>query len=370
MATDADLCYRERLSLRTLACPFRLPSVVLLVALAGAGCSRSTVAPDPTPPTSPPQIACPVVPPTTTLDGISPVAVNFADPVVTAGKAPFTTSCAPPSGTFFQPGTTTVNCKTTDALQRSASCAFTISVVAPPQISLTRFVAFGDSITWGEDGRNSPSDPLSLRVTPLVLVPVPYPAQLNNLLQATYTLQAGRGAFLMSNKGCPGETAGTGPAYPSGPCGSTAADRFRGLVASGAYQAALILEGANDLSAALGDSNAQVYALAGLRQMVETAKAFNVRPYLATLPPENVDGTRGRGAPLVAGFNQQLAALAASESIDLVDVYQGFGLSLLSADGLHPNQAGYIQMAQVFFDKLKATLQQQTTASSVPVRKK
>jgi len=44
---------------------------------------------------------------------------NCPDPV---------TSCTPPSGSFFQKGTTTVNCTATDAADNTATCTFTVTV--------------------------------------------------------------------------------------------------------------------------------------------------------------------------------------------------------------------------------------------------
>ena len=60
--------------------------------------------------------------------------------------------CTPSSGSTFPLGATTATCTATDARQRTASCSLTVTVTEPPLISLTRFAAFGDSITAGEDG--------------------------------------------------------------------------------------------------------------------------------------------------------------------------------------------------------------------------
>jgi hypothetical protein len=53
-----------------------------------------------------------------------------------------------------------------------------------------------------------------------------------------------------------------------------------------------------------------------------------MRPYLATIPPMNpsacVPVCRGLAWSLVAGFNDNVRALATAEAFPLVDVYQGF----------------------------------------------
>ena len=46
-------------------------------------------------------------------------------------------------------GTTTVSCTATDALQRQATCEFNVTVTKLAQLSRLRFMAFGDSITFG-----------------------------------------------------------------------------------------------------------------------------------------------------------------------------------------------------------------------------
>jgi hypothetical protein len=43
-----------------------------------------------------------------------------------------------------------VQCTATDTLNRSNSCSFTVTVSRTPQLSVTKFLAFGDSITAGE----------------------------------------------------------------------------------------------------------------------------------------------------------------------------------------------------------------------------
>jgi lysophospholipase L1-like esterase len=259
-----------------------------------------------------------------------------------------------------------VTCTATDAKQRAASCSFPVTVKAPVQqtISLTKFLAFGDSITWGEDGRNSTSDPTVVRIRPQLLVDTPYPTALYGDLVAAYPTQAS--AISVANQGCKGELAG-GTTSPCDPAGTL--DRFTTLVSTGTYQAVLLLEGANDL----GDLTSETAGLNGLRLMVEAAKARNVRPYLSTLLPENPNAVgpplgRGGNADRVPGFNAQIAALAQLENITLVDANAGFSLSLIAPDGLHPTQAGYFQLAQIFFNSLKATLQQTATTTSLTMR--
>ena len=58
--------------------------------------------------------------------------------------------------------------------------------------------------------------------------------------------------------------------------------------------------------------------------------------------------------------NTQIRQVALSEHATLVDLYIGFGSSpdpYIDIDGLHPTEAGYQKMAQIFFDAIQATLE-------------
>jgi lysophospholipase L1-like esterase len=254
--------------------------------------------------------------------------------------------CFPQSGSSFRVGATAVTCIATDAVQRASSCTFLVTVKPPPRLLLTRFVAFGDSITWGEDGRNSLRSLVSPgSVYPKVRFPLSqqYPNVLQQELAARYTLQAPT----VGNAGWPGEALMDPATMP----------RFSSVV-GGPYDVVLLMEGANDLADAT-----LLPALANLRQMLRNAKHAGVRPYLATISPENPNGCcpdRGLSAALVPGLNDQIRSLAASEGVPLVDVYQALNSDVntfIGFDGLHPTAAGYAKIADVFFAAIVQTLE-------------
>jgi lysophospholipase L1-like esterase len=247
------------------------------------------------------------------------------------------------------------------------ACTFSAVVTVSPQISLTRFVAFGDSITWGEDGSIVddcpafvPSGGFQLQsFGPRVQVATQdqYPSQLQTSLQSRYVAQAT--TISVANRGNPTQQASDPNTLCCDPMHS-----FTGAVLSGNYQSVLIMEGANDLP------NNDAGAINGLRQMIDAARGANIRPYLATIPPEEgsprpsfPDCVRGGNAPYVTGLNDQIKSLAAAEGVTLVDVYQSFpsgdviGLGLIGHDGLHPTPSGYSLIAQTFFNALKSTLE-------------
>jgi lysophospholipase L1-like esterase len=134
--------------------------------------------------------------------------------------------------------------------------------------------------------------------------------------------------------------------------------RHSRLLSSGSYQATLILEGANDLLAAGAATIPNV--VSALQFMERDARSRSIRPYLATLPPQRASGIRGRGAPYVSALNGQIRALAANDGVTVVDLETGFPSdtgSLIGEDGLHPTEAGYALIANLFFGVLKETLE-------------
>jgi len=224
------------------------------------------------------------------------------------------------------------------------------SNTSAPRLQVTNLIAFGDSITYGEDGRNSSTDPLSVR--PLVQVESPYPTVLLYELQARYVAQI----LTVRNDGQPGEAAGN----------MATAQRFHADVVVGGYQCVLLMEGANDL-----DGDGIPAAISGLRAMVEDAKSHGVRAFLATIPPEQQNANpfpiaRNHPEEEVLELNDQIRMLAASEGVPLVDVYDAFpspdtndlySLGLLSRDGLHPLQHGYDLIASTFFGAVRQVLE-------------
>jgi len=330
--------------------------VFVASALIATACGSTT---SPTPPPvrteDPPKITCPAAQTVQLTTGTS-IAVTYTA-TTSNGRAPVAVACTPPSGSTFTIGQATVTCTVTDALQRADVCSFAVTVVAPPRLLVTRFFAFGDSITKGEDG-SSVLAPDTSRFYTRVLLPAAqtYPGFLLQRLAARYTTQS----LTVENWGNPSEAVTDADTF----------NRFVKLTSSGNYDAALIMEGTNDLyKARNGTGNPSTVlqlAIAGLRRMVADAKSRSIRPFLATVPPMNPAGFRGMvyGNELVPGFNDSIRSVAAAENVPLVDVYQAFGgdFTLLSADGIHPNPGGYEKIAATFFTAIRNTLEVSTPA--------
>jgi lysophospholipase L1-like esterase len=286
-------------------------------------------------------------------------AVTFPAPIVTSGFAPLAgPTCTPSSGSTFSPGTTTVNCTVSDAKQRTSTCAFSVTIVLPPKLTIQRFLAFGDSMTFGEDGANSLSGFSAGQSRPAVQFPFSqtYPGALQADLRGRYVTQSPT----VGNAGKPSESVLDSTTYP----------RYTAFISSGLYDSVLIMDGANDL----GDRDASIEpaVIASLKRMIDDAKSRGMRPILGTLPPANPNGccpmNRGLAWSLVPGFNDRLRDLASSEGIPLADVYQAFNgdvTTLIGPDGLHPTAAGYDRIASTFAAAIRGAFETTALAPSL-----
>lgn len=301
-------------------------------------------------------IACPAAPGAITSTTGAGLVVQYGTATATGGAPEVVITCAPPNGSTFPVGSSAVVCTAVDARQRTSSCTFNIVVQQPPRISLTRFEAFGDSITWGEDGRNELMiGTLDERVRPRIRfsLPLTYPGQLLSSLINRYPSQS----IVVSNFGQPAERAQDPETLA----------RLANVTSTGTFEALLLMEGTNDIF--YGDAAQIDPAVAGLRAMIRLAKGRNLRVFVATVPPIVAGAPRGGGAALVPALNAQIRSLAQSESVTLVDVWAAFGGNFsqyLGFDGLHPNQDGYAKIAETFFTVLTSTLEVRTTMLAIP----
>jgi len=322
------------------------PSILALLAAAAAGaCGGSPT--DPSPPPAQLTITCPPAQTAVSTTG-QPVAVSWPPPSTQGGTPPVQTTCTHASGSAFPVGTTSVGCSASSpAANQTATCAFPVTVTRPAQLAATKFMAFGDSITWGQD-----SAPAALLAYPIPAPSYSYPTQLRSLLAASYAGQT----FTVANEGWPGEKIGDGLA------------RLPSALATNAPEVVLLLDGANDLLNS-PSSATTVYIADRLREMVKVCKARVTasRVLLATFPPQFVGDPphRGAGAPYVPELNQRIAAVAQVEGATLVDLYAAFppgGKPYIGVDGLHPTQQGFALMAETFARVIREKLEVKPTA--------
>jgi lysophospholipase L1-like esterase len=202
----------------------------------------------------------------------------------------------------------------------------------PPRLSVTRILAFGDSLTEGESNgqdirpqNHNPSTPG---------VSQSYPFKLQTLLTERYALQQ----IQVFNGGLGGQRA------------SEARQRFNDLLVSLAPQTVILLMGTNDLNA-----NASVNLTAGeMRNMIRDAKTRNVIPFLSTLPRMVPGGHRAIHPELVVPYNNALANVASAEAVTLIDVFPHITEQFITPDGIHITEAGNQRLAEIYFEALRA----------------
>lgn len=218
---------------------------------------------------------------------------------------------------------------------------------AVPSLTVTKILAFGDSMTEGVD-----SPPLSFAFALDWRLPldagraVSYPFKLKKLIEARYTGQ-------------------TVAVYNGGFAGRQAREdrgRFGQALSEGRPDLILLMEGANDLNAELGPTetidsraNSVVYAL---EDMFRDAAGRQIPVLIATLPPQRPGGPKAWGVELLPEFNEELERMATKKGIPMVDVAR-LPLSLIGQDGLHPTEAGYQRIAEMWFDAIKARYEKQ-----------
>lgn len=323
----------------------RLSFLLVLLLVAGCGDDSSPTSPSRPEPVAGPTITCPANVAASTTGTTAQVA--YQAPTVSGGQAPVTVTCTPPSGSSFPLGSTTVSCTAADALNRQATCGFTVNVARIPTLLRTSFLAFGDSVTAGEV-----SVPTADRLTPdgfpsftLTVVPTAsYPTQLQALLRNRYITQ--QTSIAVTNSGVPGERATQG------------AQRFPGVMSQVRPEVVLLLEGYNDLSlfGAAGISQ----AAGAIETMSREARGRGARVFIASLTPPRGGGRNALPADQVTNLNGRLRAIATGEGAVFVDLYQALvaNVSLyIGVDGLHPTEVGYQKIAEAFFTAIQSTLE-------------
>ena len=331
--------------------PFRAGFILaaVLVTALGTACSGSTAtSPTPTPPPPPPPpvaaeptLACPnpVSASTTATTGI---AVTYTAPTAEGGQSPVTATCTPESGTMFAIGQTSVECSAKDALARTASCSFPVTVTRIPSISKTRFLAFGDSITLGEV--SFPVSSSGGLGTSFKLVQVPsaaYPIVLGKQLVARYLSQEDN--IAVANYGLGGEKA------------VNARDRFIAALGTARPDVVLLMEGSNDI--ALGEDGAASGAAREIGIMVGEARRRGMFVFLATIAPGRPGGSKAISPILLTDYNNRMRSVAGSTGATLVDINAALATDVtryIGVDGLHPNEAGYAKIAETFYNAIRS----------------
>ena len=348
------------------------------VALLNVRCSSPT-RPSKTIVIPPPAVACPVAPlPVTTTDGQSAL-VTYESATVTGGTAPVSVTCTPPSGSTFDIGLTAITCTATDAVHRTASCSFTVTVtVPPPQLGIAKILAFGDSITEGEVPVLG-----EFSIRPKLVEPdKSYPADITTLLAQRYTGQGASrvDAFTFipggdSNDCTPDPPAPTTPGIVvinAGCLGAQAKDpqtlkRLNDKIRTYQPDVMLLLIGVNDLDPRNPDASISA-ALQGVQALTASARANRVQVMVGTLLPEIAGGVNGQASSLIVPFNNKLWGVATSAGATVVDLYSVIATDVtdwIAYDGLHPTEAGYQEMARVWFNSIQRAFDLPSSSTAI-----
>lgn len=211
--------------------------------------------------------------------------------------------------------------------------------LTPPVLAHTKFLAFGDSFTYGV-----------VSLGPTLLVPLAptsaYPSRLEAMLNLRYHGQT----IVVDNGGVPGEWAENGAA------------RLPTAMGQSRPEVVLLLEGVNDV-AALG-ANGVASAASALTSMVRRVKSSSADCLLATTPPQRVGSPKAVDTALLTQLNDKIRGIASSEGATLVDLYNILDLGDIGADGVHLTEAGYERMAQAFMNTIQKAYEKPPTTTS------
>jgi lysophospholipase L1-like esterase len=209
-----------------------------------------------------------------------------------------------------------------------------LTATPPRALGVTRYLAFGDSITWGAMSACNASFLFAAANGG-------YPERLQAGLNAFHPPQQ----FVVFNEGLPGELALTG------------LSRFRSLLTSRRPEAVLLLEGVNDISNDFAPSRVAT----ALFQMVDAATAQGIPVVVGTMyqtySEVDPDGHyRSNGAGLVPAFNAEIRRLAQGRlNVHVLDLEPMMrDRSLVGADGIHLTDAGHEALAAAFMQRVEA----------------
>jgi lysophospholipase L1-like esterase len=319
--------------------------VAVAVLLAGCG-SPNEPAPTPAAPT----ISCPA---NITIRGVpgGTQSVTYPAPSVTGGAPPVTMTCTPTSGASFGMGTTAVSCTAADAASRQSQCSFSVTLT-PLVLSVTKFVAFGDSLTEGENGRR-----LTLGLG-FIDPTATYPVYLESMLNTEFPGQS----ITVPNRGHSGDTIEVG------------IEKLPSVLAGEHPGALLLLMGYNNLrfvcdpgvSNSPGCGQAITDVSLGMRELIRIGKRpeYGVRYiFVSTLTPPGqllgIPPDRRIANDAIVRANSQISSMVRAEGVTLVDTYPtflGHEADYVDQDGLHLRPVGYQALADSFFSVIRTTV--------------
>jgi lysophospholipase L1-like esterase len=169
-----------------------------------------------------------------------------------------------------------------------------------------------------------------------------YPVVLQSKLAATYTDQAS--VISVSNQGVSNEPILDG------------VTRFDQVFPSSRAEVVLLQEGVNNLNFVGPDTSTGL-----MRIMVQQAKSGSARVYVGSMIPTVVGRARSSNPAALVAYNNVLQIMCTQEGVTYVDLYSpmlGDAEQLIGSDGLHPTEAGYRKIADLFFAAIQRDLEE------------
>lgn len=211
----------------------------------------------------------------------------------------------------------------------------------PPRLSRTRFLAFGDSITAGEV-----TVPMATGggIGKLIVVAAAsYPSVLKTQLTTAYPAQAA--SIVLENAGIGTEFILDG------------VPRFDEVFTASRAEAVMLQEGVNGLNLVGPDTSTGL-----MRIMVQRAKSGGAKVFVGSMIPTVPGRPRSMVSPAaLVAYNDRLQLMSMQEGVTYVDLYNGLladASTLIGSDGLHPTEAGYRRIADLFFAAIQRELEQ------------
>jgi len=133
--------------------------------------------------------------------------------------------------------------------------------------------------------------------------------------------------------------------------------RFPGIFDANRPEVVLLMEGANGLPQVGPDISTGI-----MRIMVQKAKDGGARVFVGSMIPQVAGRPRATTpASELLAYNTTLQIMSTQESVTYVDLYNAMSAdaaTLIGSDGLHPTEAGYRKISDVFFSAIKAALEE------------
>lgn len=192
------------------------------------------------------------------------------------------------------------------------------------RLARTRFMAFGDSLTVG--------DPAAPQTS--------YPSVLQSQLRSRFAAQAGD--IVVVNAGQGGERLLDGVL------------RFEAAFEANRPEAVLVMEGVNDLLS-LGPEVSTTL----LQFMAQQAMSRNARVFVASMLPTVAGRRLSQPVPNLVTLNGRIQQMCSQQGAVYVDLYNALlseAESIIGPDGLHPTEAGYRRVAEVFLAAISTDL--------------